>query len=145
MTTADEPYNPDDNESHDPDRSRHHDGFGVTDGFPDQEIIRPDVFHGFVDTRAIRLRLDALDTEAEDPDETFGAIITVLSYVPELLSEIERLYLLMRAERQRYANLRAACLAAFSAEMDGETDALSYVYDEFRNNPDHDGRNWGRR
>jgi hypothetical protein len=113
-------------------------------GMPEIEIIRPAVFHPFVSTRTIRDMLDALEF-IENEDDLLHEVSALIQLMPPLLSELERMYDLMRAERIRYANLRAACLAAFSADQDGETDALSYIRDEFGSNPAHDGRHWGRR
>ena len=109
---------------------------------PDAEVIRPKVFHPFVDVEAIRLQWDMLE-EIADPDDVFAEMTVLLSYMPELLAEISRLYERMAAERLRYANLLAAVLSALSADRDGESDPLSYVRSELAFNPAHDWR--GRR
>jgi hypothetical protein len=123
MTTS-EPFDPD-NDPSDPRNGN---------DFPEGEIIDPSRFFGFINTDAIREEVLRLEDDSADPDDTFGEMVALLSYMPELLAEIDRLYTLMRAERLRYANLRAACLAAFSADADREADPLSYIRDEFTAN-----------
>jgi hypothetical protein len=51
-----------------------------------------------------------------------------------LRAEINRLRRTMAVLRARYANLLAAVRAAVAADQDGETDPMTYLYDEL---PDH--------
>jgi len=54
-----------------------------------------------------------------------------------LCAEIARLRRALAALRARYANLLAAVRAAVAAHEDGETDPMTYLYDEL---PDHPTR-----
>jgi hypothetical protein len=85
-------------------------------------------------TRAPRpiLDLDAVrdhHTHARDTVD-LDALWTVLSDVPVLLAEVERLRSLLWFARMSHANLAAAARAAVAADHDGEHDPLWYVRDE---------------
>lgn len=98
-----------------------------------------------IDRAAIHNRYVAVLTR---PREEFrAALVESICDVPGLLSEVDRLWLLLVATRRRYANLVAAGRATLAAHADGEDDPLSYLRDELPPNPDHGpaGGRWGRR
>jgi hypothetical protein len=47
-----------------------------------------------------------------------------------LCDEVDRLFLLLKDERRRYADLLAAVRAALGAAREGEADPLAYLRDE---------------
>jgi hypothetical protein len=90
-----------------------------------------------IDRAAVAARYRLLLT-TNDPTEFRAGLEMSATDVPPLLSEVDRLWLLLVAARHRYANLLAAARATLAADRDGEPDPLSYLRDELPIN--HGGR-----
>jgi hypothetical protein len=82
-----------------------------------------------IDRAAVRDRYAAV-LSTSDHREFIKALVQSVTDVPALVSEVDRLWLALVANRRLYANLAAACRAAIAADEDGESDPLSYVRDE---------------
>ena len=63
-------------------------------------------------------------------DQCQHSVPSLINDLAHLVSEITRLHAALIDERLISANLRAAIRAALGAELDGETDPLSYLRDE---------------
>lgn len=58
------------------------------------------------------------------------ALVHSVADIPALVSEVDRLYVLLLTERRRHADLAAAARATLAATVDGEADPLAYLRDE---------------
>jgi hypothetical protein len=89
---------------------------------------RPHAPRLLVGLDAVNARYRALLTAPGDGFRT--ALVRSVADVPALVSEVERLYVLLLEGRRRYADLAAAARATLAAHTDGEPDPLAYLRDE---------------
>ncbi len=61
-------------------------------------------------------------------------VTRAVTNIARLLIQVNRLYIALRKERIRSANLEAAIRAALGAESDGEADPLGYLREEIAGN-----------
>jgi len=95
-----------------------------------------------VDLDAVNARYRAILTAPGDGFRT--ALVRSVTDVPALVSEVERLYVLLLEGRRRYADLAAAARASLAAHADGEPDPLAYLRDELTHTPRADTGRGGR-
>jgi len=103
---------------------------------------RPHAPHLLVDLDAVNTRYRAILTAPPDGFRT--ALVHSVADIPALVSEVERLFVLLLQARRRYADLTAAARATLAAHAEGEPDPLAYLRDEL-NHPPGTGTGWGLR
>jgi len=81
-----------------------------------------------VDLDAVTARYRAVLTAPAGSFRT--ALVRATADIPALVSEVERLHVLLLQGRRRYADLAAAARATLAAHADGEPDPLAYLRDE---------------
>ena len=82
-----------------------------------------------IDTSSISARLRELASTGRC-EQCEVPLTAATADIAQLLTEVGRLYLALKRERFRSANLEAAIRAALGASADGEPDPLAYLRDE---------------